>query len=196
MVLAHSGAYRRGPRARPAGEIVDETRDMSDAVDVVIAGHTHSHLNTRVPNRDGGGRQAGDRGEVARHRLRPRADDDRPRQRRRDRQDAGHAAHLGRRRSRPDAADRPRSCPPTHAGSRRSRTAWWAAPGARCCATAPAPSRAASIAVAARAQRRLAKADIAVVNEGNARATSTPGPITYAELFGPPPTSTRCCGWS
>ena len=39
------------------------------------------------------------------------------------------------------------------------------------------------VAVAARAQRRLAKADIAVVNEGNARASVDAGPITYAELF-------------
>ncbi len=39
------------------------------------------------------------------------------------------------------------------------------------------------IAVAASAQRRLAKADIAVVNEGNARSTVDAGPITYAELF-------------
>ena len=31
-----------------AGEIVDETRQMDDAVDVVIAGHTHSELNLQV----------------------------------------------------------------------------------------------------------------------------------------------------
>jgi 5'-nucleotidase len=49
VVLAHSGAFQAGgPGAAAAGEIVDETRQMSDAVDVVIAGHTHSYLNTRV----------------------------------------------------------------------------------------------------------------------------------------------------
>jgi 5'-nucleotidase len=39
------------------------------------------------------------------------------------------------------------------------------------------------VAVAARAQRQLAKADIAVVNEGNSRASVDAGPITYDELF-------------
>jgi 5'-nucleotidase len=60
VVLAHSGAFQKGavregagwPRPeRPlsaAGEIVDETAQMDDAVDVVIAGHTHSQLNLSV----------------------------------------------------------------------------------------------------------------------------------------------------
>jgi 5'-nucleotidase len=49
VVLAHSGAFQRGgPGGPAAGEIVDETRQMDKAVDVVIAGHTHSYLNTRV----------------------------------------------------------------------------------------------------------------------------------------------------
>ncbi|HZN89330.1 MAG TPA: bifunctional metallophosphatase/5'-nucleotidase [Thermoleophilaceae bacterium] len=46
VVLAHAGAFGDGRRA--AGEIVDEARQMDDAVDVVIAGHTHSELNLRV----------------------------------------------------------------------------------------------------------------------------------------------------
>jgi len=53
VVLAHSGAIQRGNRA--SGEVIDEARQMSDAVDVVVAGHTHSPLNVRVPNRDGQG---------------------------------------------------------------------------------------------------------------------------------------------
>ena len=53
VVLAHSGATQRGNRA--SGEVIDEARQMSDAVDVVVAGHTHSPLNVRVPNRDGHG---------------------------------------------------------------------------------------------------------------------------------------------
>jgi len=50
VVLAHSGgATPPGiDPSRAAGEIVDEARQMSDAVDVVIAGHTHSSLNLRV----------------------------------------------------------------------------------------------------------------------------------------------------
>jgi 5'-nucleotidase len=46
VVLAHSGAFQKGLAA--AGEIVDETADMDEAVDVVVAGHTHSQLNLTV----------------------------------------------------------------------------------------------------------------------------------------------------
>ena len=56
VVLAHSGAYHaNGDSGAASGEIVAEAREMSAAVDVVIAGHTHSHLNTRVPNAEDGG---------------------------------------------------------------------------------------------------------------------------------------------
>jgi 5'-nucleotidase len=52
VVLAHSGAFQQGGAGGPAaGEIVEETRQMDKAVDVVIAGHTHSYLNTRVDGR-------------------------------------------------------------------------------------------------------------------------------------------------
>jgi 5'-nucleotidase len=46
VVLAHSGAFQKGTSA--AGEIIDETAQMDDAVDLVIAGHTHSQLNLNV----------------------------------------------------------------------------------------------------------------------------------------------------
>jgi 5'-nucleotidase len=46
VVLAHSGAFQKGQSA--AGEIADETAQMDDAVDVVVAGHTHSQLNFTV----------------------------------------------------------------------------------------------------------------------------------------------------
>jgi 5'-nucleotidase len=46
VVLAHSGAFQKGTKA--AGEIVDETAEMDDAVDIVVAGHTHSRLNLTV----------------------------------------------------------------------------------------------------------------------------------------------------
>jgi 5'-nucleotidase len=47
VVLAHAGGNQVGP-TEAAGEIVDEAREMSDAVDVVVAGHTHSLLNNTV----------------------------------------------------------------------------------------------------------------------------------------------------
>jgi 5'-nucleotidase len=46
VVLAHAGAFQDGDHA--AGEVVDEARQMDPAVDVVIAGHTHSRLNLDV----------------------------------------------------------------------------------------------------------------------------------------------------
>src|SRR4051812_33739670 len=46
VVLAHAGAFQEGDDA--AGEVVDEARQMSDAVDVVVAGHTHSRLDLDV----------------------------------------------------------------------------------------------------------------------------------------------------
>jgi len=46
VVLAHAGAFQSGDDA--AGEIVDEAREMDPAVDVVVAGHTHSRLNVDV----------------------------------------------------------------------------------------------------------------------------------------------------
>jgi 5'-nucleotidase len=47
VVLAHAGGFHHGPKAA-AGEIVDETEQMDDAVDAVVAGHTHSRLNLEV----------------------------------------------------------------------------------------------------------------------------------------------------
>lgn len=49
VVLAHSGGFQ-DPGKDPAGEILDETAQMSPDVDLVVAGHTHSLLNTRVNN--------------------------------------------------------------------------------------------------------------------------------------------------
>jgi 5'-nucleotidase len=49
VVLAHEGGYQSGGPGTPAaGKIVDETKQMSDAVDAVVSAHTHSFLNTRV----------------------------------------------------------------------------------------------------------------------------------------------------
>src|SRR3954469_3850610 len=48
VVLAHAGGFMTP--APPAREIIDETRQMDPDVDLVVAGHTHSLLNTRVNN--------------------------------------------------------------------------------------------------------------------------------------------------
>ena len=57
VVLAHAGGPTQDESDAPefVGEIVDEAREMSSAVDVVIAGHSHSRLDLRVPNPDGSG---------------------------------------------------------------------------------------------------------------------------------------------
>ena len=56
VVLAHAGApSQEGDGARATGEVVQESRQMSDAVDVVVAGHSHSRLNLELPNSSGRG---------------------------------------------------------------------------------------------------------------------------------------------
>jgi 5'-nucleotidase len=50
VVLAHAGGHQKGA-AEATGEIVAETREMSDAVDVVIAGHSHNRLNVRIEDK-------------------------------------------------------------------------------------------------------------------------------------------------
>jgi 5'-nucleotidase len=57
VVLAHAGGPSQDESDAPnfAGEIVDEAREMSSEVDAVIAGHSHSRLDIRVPNADGSG---------------------------------------------------------------------------------------------------------------------------------------------
>jgi 5'-nucleotidase len=49
VVLAHAGGFQ-DPGKDPAGEVLDETRQMDPDVDLVVAGHTHSFLNTKVNN--------------------------------------------------------------------------------------------------------------------------------------------------
>ena len=182
VVLAHSGAKpvdRTSGAA--AGEIVDEARDMTGAVDVVIAGHTHSDLNTRVPNRSGGGDklviEAKSLG-VAYDRVRMTID-----------RETGEL--IGKSGDTPSTKND--EVTPDAATARLvSSYAKRVAPLAkRVIGRARRPlvrNRAGDetgslVAVASRAQRRLAKADIAVVNEGNSRASVDAGPITYEELF-------------
>jgi 5'-nucleotidase len=47
VVLAHAGGNQTS-KTQAVGEIIDETRQMSDGVDVVVAGHSHSLLDNRV----------------------------------------------------------------------------------------------------------------------------------------------------
>jgi 5'-nucleotidase len=47
IVLAHAGGFQ-DPGKDPAGEILDETKQMDPDVDLVVAGHSHSYLNTKV----------------------------------------------------------------------------------------------------------------------------------------------------
>ena len=57
VVLAHAGGPSQDESDAPdfVGEIVEEAREMSSEVDAVIAGHSHSRLDFRVPNADGSG---------------------------------------------------------------------------------------------------------------------------------------------
>jgi 5'-nucleotidase len=57
VVLAHAGGPTQDESDAPdfVGEIIEETREMSSDVDAVIAGHSHSRLDIRVPNVDGNG---------------------------------------------------------------------------------------------------------------------------------------------
>ncbi|HEX5896006.1 MAG TPA: bifunctional metallophosphatase/5'-nucleotidase [Thermoleophilaceae bacterium] len=57
VVLAHAGGPGQDQSDAPdfVGEIVDEARQMSSAVDVVVAGHSHSRIQVRLPNSDGSG---------------------------------------------------------------------------------------------------------------------------------------------
>jgi len=57
VILAHAGGPTQDGSNAPdyVGEIIDETRQMSSAVDVVVAGHSHSRIHVRLPNSDGTG---------------------------------------------------------------------------------------------------------------------------------------------
>ena len=74
VVLAHAGGPTQDESDAPdyVGEIIDEAREMSSAVDVVVAGHSHSRIHVRVPNCGRLGRQADRRGALVRRGLRPR----------------------------------------------------------------------------------------------------------------------------
>jgi 5'-nucleotidase len=177
VVLAHSGAAPvRGPEGA-RGEIVAEARQMSDDVDVVVAGHTHTELNVRV-----GGKlvvEALSYG-TAFDRVDLKVD-------RRSGEVVRKSATVPR-----TWADEVEPDPSTEALVRRYANL--VAPLARRglgrasrYISRPAPGaggRGAGLAeLAAHAQREAAGADIAFLNPGNLRSDLPAGPVTYADLF-------------
>lgn len=176
VVLAHSGAYHAdGDSGAAAGEIVDEAREMTGAVDVVIAGHTHSQLNTRVPNTEGVGEklvvEAQSYG-AAFDRVRMRVD-----------RRSGHVTAKG--------ADTPTTWhdevvadPAVAALVARYRGALGGLGERAVGRLAEGLKRGSSLSdAAALAQRRLARADVAFVEGGNSRGSLSTGIVTYDEVF-------------
>jgi 5'-nucleotidase len=168
VVLAHAGAFQRGPDAA-VGEIVDETEQMDDAVDAVVAGHTHSRLNLEV---DGKLVVEAFSYGMAFDRVRLRID----------------------RRSGDVVEATGRVLPTRHDGMRPHRGlaelvetyAERVAPlGERVVGHLPRALGKRSLdRAAADAQRALAGADLAIMNPGNTRRPGLEaGPVTYAEAF-------------
>jgi 5'-nucleotidase len=177
VVLAHSGAHvEPGDERSAAGEIVGEAGQMSDAVDVVIAGHSHSLLNLRVPNLSGAGDKlvvealsygvAYDRVDVA---IDPESGD------------------VVSKFAATPATGHAEVAPDAETGALVERYADAVAPLAdRVVGHAPGPLTRANGELgrlAAEAQRELAGADLALVNPGSLRADVDAGPVAYAEAF-------------
>jgi 5'-nucleotidase len=166
VVLAHAGALQEGAGA--AGEVVDEARQMHDAVDVVVAGHTHSRLNLDVD------------GKLVVEALSYGVAFDR--------------VKIGVDRASGDVVSKSALVVPTrHAGIRPDPDLARLVDSYRA-RVAPLANRVVGHAdqaldneavdrVAADAQRSFAGADIAFLNPGNTRSDIDAGPITYAEAF-------------
>lgn len=180
VVLAHAGGRDEG-EASAEGEIIDEARQMSNDVDVVVSAHTHTHLNVRVPNSDGGGEklvvQANAMG-IAYDRITLDVD---PRSGKVLSKSAATPATWADE-VRPDGrveqlvdGYRRRVAPLAAQTLGRARRALHREADDR--------SRSGIGLLAAKAQRSMAHADIALVNEGNARDDVPSGPITYEDIF-------------
>jgi 5'-nucleotidase len=166
VVLAHAGAFQEGDDA--AGEIVDEAREMDDAVDVVVAGHTHSKLNVDV-----GGKlvvQALSYG-VAFDRVRITVD-------RRTGEVVDKSALVVPTRHDGISPD------PGLAALVNGYARQIAPLGDRVVgSTGETLDHEAVDRLAVDAQRAFAGADVALLNPGNTRADLGAGPVTYAEAF-------------
>jgi 5'-nucleotidase len=166
VVLAHAGAFQQGAGA--AGEVVDEARQMSDAVDVVVAGHTHSRLNLEVD------------GKLVVEALSYGVAFDR--------------VEIGVDRASGDVVSKSALVVPTrHAGIRPDPELVALVESYRA-RVAPLADRVVGHTderldteqvdrLAVDAQRAFAGADVAVLNPGNTRSDIEAGPITYAEAF-------------
>jgi 5'-nucleotidase len=166
VVLAHAGAFQDGDVA--AGEIVDEAREMDDAVDLVVAGHTHSKLNVQVGSKLVV--QALSYG-VAFDRVRITVD-----------------TRTG------EVVDKSADVLPTRHDGISPHPGIAALVDDHARRVAPLGDRVvghsdetldheAVDALAVDAQRAFAGADLAVLNPGNTRADLDAGPVTYAEVF-------------
>jgi 5'-nucleotidase len=166
VVLAHAGAFQEGDEA--AGEIVDEAREMSDAVDVVVAGHTHSKLDLEVDGKLVV--QALSYG-VAFDQVRITVD-------RRSGDVVSKSAVVVPTRHDGVSPD------PGLAALVRAYARRVAPLGERVVGATPrALDHEAVDRLAVDAQRQFAGADLAVLHPGNTRADLDAGPVTYAEAF-------------
>ncbi len=166
VVLAHAGAFQHGAVA--TGEIVDEAAQMDDAVDVVIAGHTHSRLNVEVDGKLVVGALAYG---TAVGRVRMTVD--------RDSGDVVAKSGAVIRTRHQGIAPRPQLARLVagHAGRLAPLADRQVGYAAR------SLDREAVDRLAVEAQQRFAGADIAFLNPGNTRADIDRGPITYADAF-------------
>jgi 5'-nucleotidase len=176
VVLAHAGGPSQDESDAPdfVGEIVDEARQMSPEVDAVIAGHSHSRLDIRVPNADGSGDKLVV--EALSYGI------------------AYDLVDLTIDRRTGDVVAKAGRVPPTPhdvAGDERlarlvERYRTRVAPLATkvLAQTSHGLTRAGGElgALAADAEREFARADAAVVDPGALRADIGPGPVTYAEV--------------
>jgi 2',3'-cyclic-nucleotide 2'-phosphodiesterase (5'-nucleotidase family) len=178
VVLAHAGAPGQSDdeAGEQRGEIIDEAREMSDAVDVVVAGHSHTKLDLRLPNESGHGDKliiqalsygvAFDRVDLAVDRR------------------SGDVIEKSGTVAPTPHADTP---PEPEVEALVERYARRVAPLAKRIVgeTATPLTRAnGTLAdLAADAQRAFAHTDVALVNSGSMRADVDAGPITYEELF-------------
>ncbi len=166
VVLAHAGAFQDGGRAE--GEIVEEAAEMDDAVDVVVAGHTHSRLDLDVDGKLVVGALAYGTA-IGRVRMTiDRAGGD----------VVAKSADVVRTRHRGVKPD-PRLAQLVTSYAKR------AAPVAdRILGDSPRYlDREAVDRLAVDVQRSFARADVAFLNPGNTRADLDRGPITYADAF-------------